>query len=61
MAKSSLKLPSGPDLTAEIERVDKALADRKVGAKGRLELLRRQASLGDLRDAIAQRARRAAR
>ncbi len=43
----------------ELKRVAEKLALPKTKGAERLELLRRQASLGDLRDAIADRARRA--
>jgi hypothetical protein len=42
----------------ELERVAEQLAAVKVPRQKRLELLRRQAQLGDLRDAVAERARR---
>lgn len=41
----------------EMEGVADRLAANKVVGKERLALLRRQAELGDLRDALAQRAR----
>ena len=47
-------------LRDQMEVVADQLADRGLTKKRRLTLLRRQAQLGDLRDAIAQRERRAA-
>jgi hypothetical protein len=46
------------DLIKQMEGVADKLADRGLTKPKRLELLRRQAQLGDLRDAIAKRARR---
>jgi hypothetical protein len=46
-------------LVKQIEAVADRLADRGLTKEKRLVLLRRQAQLGDLRDAIAKRARRA--
>jgi hypothetical protein len=43
-----------------LEGVATKLASPKLTSQGRLELLRRQAELGDARDALAQRARRQA-
>jgi hypothetical protein len=43
----------------ELDRVGDKLAAKGLAADKRMALLRRQAQLGDLRDAIAQRARRA--
>ena len=45
-------------LRNEIGAVGKQLADPGLSNKGRLVLLRRQAELGDLRDALAKQARR---
>ena len=42
----------------ELESVAAQLAAVKTSRLKRLELLRRQAQLGDLRDAVAERARR---
>jgi hypothetical protein len=42
----------------ELETVAEQLAAVKTSRLKRLELLRRQAQLGDLRDAVAERARR---
>ncbi len=44
----------------ELDGVANRLAAEKITGKQRLELLRRQAQLGDLRDALADRARRTA-
>jgi hypothetical protein len=44
----------------ELDRVADKLAAKGLTPEKRMALLRRQAQLGDLRDAIAQRARRAA-
>jgi hypothetical protein len=44
----------------ELEGVADKLAAGKVTGEKRLDLLRRQAELGDLRDAMADRARRRA-
>ena len=46
-------------LRDEIEAVGSKLANRGLSMDKRLVLLRRQAQLGDLRDSIAKRARRA--
>lgn len=46
-------------LRNEIGAVGKKLADPSLAINGRLVLLRRQAELGDLRDARAKLARRA--
>ena len=48
------------DLLKELENVADKLATHAVTGEQRLALLRRQAQLGDLRDALAERARRAA-
>jgi cell division protein FtsB len=42
----------------QLETVSAQLAAGKVTGEKRMDLLRRQAQLGDLRDAIAERARR---
>jgi hypothetical protein len=42
----------------ELQRVAEKLAAGKITGEQRLALLRRQAELGDLRDAMADRARR---
>jgi hypothetical protein len=47
-------------LLKELEVVGDKLAARGLKRDQRMALLRRQAELGDLRDAIAQRARRSA-
>jgi hypothetical protein len=44
----------------ELEAVADKLAAGKITGEKRLALLRRQAELGDLRDAMAERARRRA-
>jgi hypothetical protein len=44
----------------QIEAVSERLESPKVTGPQRMALLRRQAELGDLRDALAERARRAA-
>jgi hypothetical protein len=44
----------------ELEGVADKLAAGKITGEKRLDLLRRQAELGDLRDAMADRARRRA-
>jgi hypothetical protein len=49
------------DVLKEMDAVGDKLADGALTGQERLALLRRQAQLGDLRDALAQRARRAAR
>jgi hypothetical protein len=46
-------------ITEELEGVAQQLSDASLSREKRLGLLRRQAQLGDLRDAIALRARRA--
>lgn len=46
-------------LAKQIGAVADKLADRRLSKEKRLVLLRRQAQLGDLRDAIAKRAARA--
>lgn len=48
---------SGTALQEELQRVAEALAGNDVKGPERLALLRRQATLGDLRDALAQRER----
>jgi hypothetical protein len=48
---------SGAALQEELQRVAEALAGNDVKGPERLALLRRQATLGDLRDALAQRER----
>jgi len=48
------------DVLKEFAAVGDKLATRGLTGEKRLALLRRQAQLGDLRDALAQRARRAA-
>jgi len=48
---------SGTALQEELQRVAAALASNEVKGPDRLALLRRQATLGDLRDALAQRKR----
>ena len=53
-------VPSNSNLTKELERVAVALDKQRLGSDDRLALLRRQAALGDLRDALADRARRSA-
>jgi hypothetical protein len=47
------------NLAKQLDAVADKLADRRLSTPKRLVLLRRQAQLGDLRDAIAKRARRA--
>ncbi len=49
---------SAAALTQELQRIAEALAGNEVKGPDRLELLRRQATLGDLREALAQRERR---
>lgn len=44
----------------QMETVSQRLESPRLDSKARMALLRRQAELGDLRDAIAERARRAA-
>lgn len=44
-------------IQTELAKVADRLADRGVSGAPRLALLRRQAELGDLRDALAARAR----
>jgi hypothetical protein len=44
----------------QMETVASRLESPKLGSQQRMALLRRQAELGDLRDALAERARRAA-
>jgi len=53
-------VPSNSNVVLELERVADALAKTPHASMKRLPLLRRQAALGDLRDEIAMRARRAA-
>ena len=53
-------VPSNSNVMRELERVAAALDKGKIQGPERLSLLRRQAALGDLRDAIADRARRKA-
>jgi hypothetical protein len=49
------------DVLKELETVADKLAAPGLTSEKRLALLRRQAQLGDLRDALADRSRRAAR
>lgn len=49
-----------PQLLKAIETVAHQLDSPKLSGPKRMALLRRQAELGDLRDALAERARRAA-
>jgi hypothetical protein len=51
------QIQSAP-IIKELEGVARKLADAGLTGEDRLALLRRQAQLGDLRDAIALRARR---
>jgi hypothetical protein len=44
----------------QIDTVSQRLDSPKLNSEQRMALLRRQAELGDLRDALAERARRAA-
>jgi hypothetical protein len=44
-------------VSAELASVAERLADAKVTGQARLALLRRQAELGDLRDALRDRGR----
>jgi hypothetical protein len=53
-------VPSNSNVVRELERVAALLAKGGVGGAQRLALLRRQAALGDLRDAVAERLRRSA-
>ena len=55
---NSSSVPSNSNVKRELERVAAALDKGKIQGQERLALLRRQAALGDLRDAIAERARR---
>jgi len=48
---------SGTALREELQRVAEALSGDDLKGPERLALLRRQATLGDLRDALAQRER----
>ena len=57
---SSSSVPSNSNVKRELERVAVALDKQPLPNAERLSLLRRQAALGDLRDAIAERARRSA-
>jgi hypothetical protein len=47
--------PSSRSLAQEFERVKADLANPKAVGEKRLELLRRQADIGDLRDALEDR------
>ena len=51
-------VPSNSNVLRELERVAVALGKDRLPTAERMKLLRRQAALGDLRDAIADRARR---
>lgn len=52
-------VPGNSNLALELTRVSAALDEMPTGtSEKRLGLLRRQAALGDLRDDIAERARR---
>jgi hypothetical protein len=64
MARASRSTTPAPALDQaalrkELDGVADQLADRSITGPKRLVVLRRQAQLGDLRDALAQRARRA--
>ena len=52
---------SAAAVKTELDRVSLALSAKGLAKPERLELIRRQATLGDLRDGIAERARRAPR
>lgn len=54
----SSPIPSTATIARELERVAAALGKHRISGPKRLALLRRQAALGDLRDAITERARR---
>lgn len=60
-----LQMPRNPLSSAavktELDRVATALKKKGLAKPDRLDLVRRQAMLGDLRDGIAERARRAPR
>jgi hypothetical protein len=51
-------VPGNSNIALELSRVSAALDQAPSSTEKRLGLLRRQAALGDLRDDIAQRARR---
>ena len=51
-------VPGNSNLNLELTRVSAALDRAPSGSSKRLGLLRRQAALGDLRDDLADRARR---
>ena len=53
-------VPSNSNVLREYQRVVEQLLKLPASSKDRLPLLRRQAALGDLRDEIDRRARRAA-
>jgi hypothetical protein len=62
-AKKKRAMPRVLDSTEVLKQLDAVgdkLAARGLTREDRLGLLRRQAQLGDLRDAIAERSRRAA-
>jgi len=54
------RLLTTPALQKQMRAVADKLGDQKVTGKRRLELLRKQAELGDERDAAVDKARRAA-
>jgi hypothetical protein len=54
------RLPTQPELVKELAGVAEKLDSPRLTGEKRMALLRRQAQLGDLRDALAERERRAA-
>jgi hypothetical protein len=59
MAQQRRMIPSTSNVLVELKRVEAKLASTRDKAD-RMTLLRRQAALGDLRDDLEQRHRRAA-
>ena len=58
MAQSQRLIPSNSNVLVELKRVADVLDKTPHDSNKRLDLLRRQAALGDLRDDIEKRARR---
>lgn len=59
MTQPTRRIPDRADVLKELANVTDELDTGSATSEARLALLRRQAQLGDLRDAIAQRERRA--
>lgn len=60
MTQTQRLIPSNSNVLVELDRVAARLDRTPIESAERMPLLRRQAALGDLRDDIAERARRRA-